>query len=250
MHPLAGLHQRRRFGLQALAQLVHPDPGGVDDAARLQLQPLAPVAVERLNLQQAATLNIGAGVGVRLDALQLHAIEQQRPSRLGAARHSQRQPRVLELGVPVLDAAAQAQRLHPRQRGLGLLAPQPPGGPKARAAGQPIVELEPDPIKRRLPRLVAGHHEGQRLRQMRRNLEYCLALGQRLAHQGQVALRQIAHPAVQQLGGTRRGAAGEVVRLQQRHPPAALRRLQRHAQTGGTAADDEQIPHRGALQML
>jgi len=131
MHPLAGLHQRRRFGLQALAQLVHPDPGGVDDATRLQLQPLAPVAVERLNLQQAATLNIGAGVVVcaRLEALHLHAIEQQRPSRLGAARHSQRQPRVLELGVPVLDAAAQTQRLHPRQRGLGLLAPQPPGGP-------------------------------------------------------------------------------------------------------------------------
>jgi hypothetical protein len=76
---------------------------------------------------------------------------------------------------------------------------------------------------------------------VRRALQDVHALVQRLAHQMHVALRQIAHAAVHQLGGARRGALGEVVRLHQHHAVAALRCVQRHAQAGGAAADHGQV---------
>ena len=76
---------------------------------------------------------------------------------------------------------------------------------------------------------------------MRRNPQHSGTLGECFAHQSHVALREVTHPAVQQLGGARRGAAREIVRLQQHHRKPAQSRVQRHTQTGRSTADDGEV---------
>jgi hypothetical protein len=145
------------------------------------------------------------------------------------ARQSERQAGVVELPVPVLDAAGQAARLHVGQQFARARGRQELGVPDAARARQRVVHLQARAVERRLPQPVGRHHEGQRLRQVRRIGQQRGALGQRLAHQRHVALRQVAHAAVHELGGARAGALGEVVRFEQQHREAARRGVQRHA---------------------
>jgi hypothetical protein len=74
------------------------------------------------------------------------------------------------------------------------------------------------------------------------------ALVQRFAHQAHIALCQVTHAAMRQLGGARRGALGEVMAFHQHHAQASGCRVQRHPQAGGAAADDGQVPFTGFLQ--
>jgi hypothetical protein len=76
------------------------------------------------------------------------------------------------------------------------------------------------------------------------------ALVQGLAHQADLALTEVAHAAVQQLGGARGGALGEVLGLQQRHAQAALRGVERQPEARGAAADDDQVVALDAAQAL
>ena len=68
-----------------------------------------------------------------------------------------------------------------------------------------------------------------------------LALGQRLAHQPERAVLEIAQAAVDQLGRGRRGAGGEVVLLEQQHAQAAAGGVARDAGAVDAAADDGEI---------
>ena len=67
------------------------------------------------------------------------------------------------------------------------------------------------------------------------------ALAQCLAHQSNIALRQVAHAAMHQLGGARGGAFGKVMRLDQHHAKTARRCVQRHAQAGRAAAHNGDV---------
>ncbi|MPM99214.1 hypothetical protein SDC9_146405 [bioreactor metagenome] len=140
--------------------------------------------------------------------------------------------------------------LYGRQVFHGLGAGEEFSSPQAGLAGQRVIHLEADAVERRIQQLVRGHHKGQRLGQMRCVVQQRGALVQRLAHQGDVALRQIAHAAMHQLGGARGSALGEVQRLQQHDLEAARRRIHRHAQPRGTAAHDGQIEAFGLRQAL
>ena len=66
-----------------------------------------------------------------------------------------------------------------------------------------------------------------------------LALEQRLAHQPELVIFEIAQAAMDQLGGGRRGAAGEVVLLAQADRQAAPGRVARDAAAVDAAADDQ-----------
>ena len=69
-----------------------------------------------------------------------------------------------------------------------------------------------------------GQQEGQHLHQVGRVAAQPLALGQGLVDQADVALLEVAQPAVDHLGGLRRGAGGEVVALHQARCAGLARR--------------------------
>ena len=87
----------------------------------------------------------------------------------------------------------------------------------------------------------AGTHERQRPDQVRRQLDHQLALEQRLAHQAEVEVLQVAQAAVDELRRAAAGARGEVGLLDQRHAVAARGRVERHPGAGDPAADHQHV---------
>jgi hypothetical protein len=67
------------------------------------------------------------------------------------------------------------------------------------------------------------------------------ALGQRLVHQMQLELLQIAQTAVDQLAGPAGGAGGEVTGLDQGHLEAPGRGVDRSAGTGDATTDHQDV---------
>jgi hypothetical protein len=67
------------------------------------------------------------------------------------------------------------------------------------------------------------------------------ALAQSLAHQTDVALLQVAHATVHELGGTARRRRREVAGFDQRRAIAARRGVDRGAESGRTAADHDDV---------
>ena len=119
------------------------------------------------------------------------------------AANGERQTGVVKLAVPVLDAAAQSLRLCAGQQFQGFGAAKQLGFAQAGFAGQQVVHSKADTIKRRLPPAVGRNHKGQGLRDVGRVVQQSAALVQGFAHQRNIALRQVAHAAVHQLGGAR-----------------------------------------------
>ena len=72
-------------------------------------------------------------------------------------------------------------------------------------------------------------------------LEQHLALDQRLAHQPELVVFEIAQAAMDQLARARRGALRQIVLLAEDHGEAAARGIARDAGAVDAAADDEKI---------
>jgi hypothetical protein len=68
-----------------------------------------------------------------------------------------------------------------------------------------------------------------------------LALDQRLAHQPELAIFEIAQPAMDQLGRGGRGVARQIVLLDQQHAQPAPGRIARDPDAVDAAADDQQV---------
>ena len=110
------------------------------------------------------------------------------------------------------------------------------------APAERVIEQEAEPQQeRRALRLVDRQDEAQRLHQMRRHPQQHLAFVQRGAHQPQRAVLQIAQAAMNELGGRRRRAGGEVVLLEQDHPEAAPGGVAGNANAVNAAPDDGEI---------
>ena len=92
-------------------------------------------------------------------------------------------------------------------------------------------------------RRVIGQHEAHRPADMRHGAQQHLAFDQRLAHQPELEILEVAQPAVEQLGGGRRGCRGEIAHLGQADREPAPRRIARDAASVDAAADHEQIDH-------
>src|SRR5690606_21547464 len=74
------------------------------------------------------------------------------------------------------------------------------------------------------------------------------AFVQRLTHQADVALCQIAHPAVHEFGGFARGAFGEILSFDEQGAIAARGGIDRGAQAGRAAADYDHVPRGIVIQ--
>ena len=90
-------------------------------------------------------------------------------------------------------------------------------------------------------RLRYGQHEATALDEVRRDREQALALRQRLAHEAQVEIFEVAQAAMHQLAGGGRRVVREAVLLDEQHGEAAAGRVARDAGAVDSAADDEQV---------
>ena len=115
-------------------------------------------------------------------------------------------------------------------------------GRQQRPPAEVIVEeqAQPDEPPRAQPGMVR-EHEAQRPYDVRGVAQQHLPLLKRVAHETEIAVLQIAKPAVDQLGAGRRGMSAEVVLLAQQDIEAAPGRIPGDAGTVDAAADDEQI---------
>jgi hypothetical protein len=118
---------------------------------------------------------------------------------------------------------------------VAVLAPAP-------AAGHRVVEVQADADHAIRPRAVeGGDHERQRPHEVRREPDHELALEQRLAHEAEIEVLQVAKAAVDELARAARGARGEVGLLDQRDRVAAGGGVERDARAGDPAADDDEV---------
>jgi hypothetical protein len=150
------------------------------------------------------------------------------------------QPRIVDPAVRIHEAALELRL----ERRTGRMRAQVHRARTRQhlAAGQMVVEEEAHAHHPGGPhRRVVRHHEAQRPHDVRRTAQQHLALLQRLAHQRELVVLQVAQPAVDQLGGRRRGVRREVVLFAQQHAPAAARQIARDAAAVDAAADDQHV---------
>jgi hypothetical protein len=93
----------------------------------------------------------------------------------------------------------------------------------------------------RAQRFLMRQHEAQRPDDMRRTFQQHLALAQRLAHQAELVIFQIAQATMDQLGAGGRGGAGEIVLLDHQDLEPAAGGVARNADAVDAAANDQEI---------
>ncbi len=89
-------------------------------------------------------------------------------------------------------------------------------------------------------------HEAQRPDDVRRRLEQHLPFNQGLAHQAEFIVLEIAQAAMDQLGGGRGRAGGQVALFGEEHLQAPPCRITRNAATIDSAADNKHIINHSA----
>ncbi len=157
-------------------------------------------------------------------------------------------PRVVDLGIPVLDRAHQGVRpqgWRGAQRGL-------PGQVAvvryvAAAATQGVVEQHPTADVGALPHPMSDReHEGGRAYEVRaQGREQKGPFPQRLGDQRHIALLEVPQPAVDELAGPAGCAGREIPRLDQGYRQPAGGRVERHPRPGDAAADDDDVEDLG-----
>ncbi len=234
------------------AQPVGPHAGRVDDVggAHLQLGPALGVAHARADGPAALLEQPG-----RLDA-----VDGDRAEALGLGEHGQHEPGVVGLAVVEQVAAARLAGGESRQQLRDLLAGDhavPRGAPvldpvAVAIAPAPerrdpverhhVVHVQPDADQAVGPGAVeGGDDQRQRADEVRRQRGVDLALEQRLAHQPEVEVLQVAQAAVHELARPRRGPDRVVPALDQRDRVPARGGVERDAGARDPAADHEHV---------
>ena len=95
--------------------------------------------------------------------------------------------------------------------------------------------------------MVVGHDEGQIMNQMRRIFQKDAALLQRFHDQRNVALLQITHPAMHQLGRAAGSPFAEIRLFEQHHLIAPRGRVERNPHSGRATANNRQVPFHARL---
>ena len=113
---------------------------------------------------------------------------------------------------------------------------------QALPAAQVVVHEQSDTQHPGRPQaLLVRQHEAHRPDDVRRNPPQHLALGQRLPHQPEIEVLEVAQPAVDQLGRARRGAGREIAHLAQKYGMASAGGVTRQSAAVDAAADDRQV---------
>ncbi len=226
-------------GAQAdvLHQAARPDPGGVDDGASAH--------VVRRAAELVAQRRPGAG---DLDRTGPRAELGTEPDRRAGDRGDQAGV-VLELAVPRQDPAADPGAEHGRE--VPALGGRDPARPRQRLAGgagrdaEPVAGLHPGPEERGLPvsgAVVEGQEEGQCMGQVGcGDLHQDAALDGTLVGDADLAVGEVAQPAVHELAGPSRRPEREVVGVDGEHGQPARHGVEGDAGPGDAEPDDEDV---------
>ena len=198
--------------------MVDPRTGGVDDQPRLDLFDLSLPQIFDADRPMAI-------FAARADDLRAGADHGAAIGRVAGVQHHQ--TRIVDPAVRIFESLRK-QRL---QRLAGRIAAhvERPGRRQQLAAADVVVEEQAEPDQPgRAQALGVRQHETHRPDDVRRVLPQNLALHQRFAHQPELVIFEIAQAAMDELGRTGRGAAGEIVHLGEENriaPPTASRAM-------------------------
>ncbi len=184
------------------------------------------------------------------EAGDLAAVGHHRAEALRLPEHGQHQAHVVGLAVVEevrgRGVAPRERREHPHRLGTvdGAVTRGAPVGVLVAPAAPAhrVVHVEPhaqQPVGALAPE--AGDEERQRPDQVRGQLHELRALEQRLAHEAEVEVLQVAQAAVDQLRRAARRARREVAPLDERHAVPARGGVEGHAGTGDPPADHDQV---------
>ena len=163
-----------------------------------------------------------------------------RPPGVRIAGVQYHQPRILHPAVRVLEGPAIAAL----QRAPARVPAEVDARARRQQAAPAEVVVEKEAQTDHPPGAQPGvmrEHEAHRPDDVRGVAQQHRALAQGVAHKSEVAVLQVAKPAVDQLGAGRRGVRGQIVLLAQQHVEAAPRRVPGDAGAVDAAADDEQV---------
>ena len=235
VHALGGADVEAAAAAGHRLDVVGPDAGAVDDDGGPDLGALAGLDVldegahDALagaeQLDDASRGDDGGAVGRR------------------GAHRRQRVPGVVGLGVVVEQAAGQRVALEGRgeleRAGAGQLLVARHGA----GAAHRVVERQPGRDVGPLPAAVGQRvEEGDRLDEVRGDAaQHELALLERLAHEVEVHLLEVAQAAVEELGRPGRRAGGEVALLDEGGRQATRGRVEGDAAARHAASDDEHV---------
>ena len=197
-----------------------------------------PETVSRRSTRQRAVASarrhdLGAHADVRAARRSVHGVEHH-------------QARIVHPAVGIFEAARKARL----QRLAGRGAREIDGVGRrqdAAAPAQVVVEEEPEPDQQgRAQAAMMREHEPERPDDVRGHGEQHLPLAQRLAHQAEGEVLQVAQPAVDELGRGRGRAAGQVGLLRQQHGQSAPGGIAGDAAAVDAPADDGNVVHSAA----
>ena len=192
---------------------------------------LAAAGVQKLRLPAAA---------VTAEARAAGAGQNRGAALLGVERVQDHEAGIVDPAVGIFEGTAELGL----ERGAGRVAAQVEraGRRQALAAAKVVVEeqAEADQPSRALFGRVR-QDEAHRPDDVRGGGEQHLALDQRLAHEAELVIFEVAQAAMDQLAAARAGALGEVVLLAQQHPQAAAGGVAGDAGAVDAAADDQEV---------
>ena len=230
---VAALHQADAAvagrAVDAGEHILHPRPRRIDDAA----------SAHGALSGSIAQLD-GPGIAVAPGRQHRRARADVGAARLGIERVEHDQAGIVDPAVRIFEGARVGvlDRLAHRIAGEVDGA----GGGQFLAAAEMVVEKEAEahqPGRALLRRM--RQHEAHGPDDVRRGVEQHLALDQRLAHQAELVVFEIAQAAMHQLAAARGGALRQVVFLAQQHAEPPPRRIARYAGAVDAAADDEEV---------
>ena len=213
-----------------IEQLIHPRTGGVDDE------------IEMLHVARGRA--DAPPVAFFLDRDDLRELARRRPFAPRRLDHRSRQLAVVDLRVPVREAAAQTTALQwgALDEGIGRQHTVPPD---VAASGEEVVEHEPDPDLDPASRTVVvdGEQNLDRLDELRRVFDEPAALAQRLVHEADVQTFEVTQTAVDQLRRRGGGLRAERPLLVERDGVRLARQLPRDSGAVDPPSDDRDLHH-------
>src|SRR3954463_6724835 len=93
-------------------------------------------------------------------------------------------------------------------------------------------------------------HEAHRADQVGRGTQQQLTFRERLPHQAERVMLQITQAAVDQLGGSRRGATGQIALLEQENGKATACRVAGNPAAVDAAADDREVEQGSVCRVI
>ena len=225
---------RCSIGLVEAAHGIGVNAGGVDHHARAQGKGFPRFGVLRGSPLHAPCRLLQAG--------NRQVVEAGGTEIGGCAHQRDGQAGIVELRIPVAYAAGELISAQAGQGGQRFAVVEQARRRDVAGAGEQVIELQAGAEFEFFNDAAGGDDEGQRPHQRCGIFKQTPPFEQGMAHQRQVALAQVAHTAMDQLGAARGRAAGEVAALKQQRTVAARGGIDGATEAGGATADDEHVP--------